>query len=195
VSGAHRGFAGLAAAAFLALLTTAAACGGKTPTNPRPTTTSTTLPPSRVTFFADPNPGSDVIALSLTESTATEFTLVLTATGVTDLYGYGVDVSFDPEVVAFGSAEAGTFLDGEGITVTTQVSENPDGTLVIGQTRVGANPGVSGDGTLLTLHFMSLAAGTSPFTIANASAFDSTGAALATQFFGGTATVPAQPTR
>jgi len=197
VSGARHSVAEITVtAALLALLTTLAACGGNSPTTPRPTTTTTTtLPPNRVTFVADANPGSDAIALSLADSSATEFTLALTAVGVTDLYGFAVDLTFDPAVVAFDSFEAGAFLDNPGGSVTTQVAENPAGTLVIGQTRVGAFPGVSGDGTLLTLHFTTLVAGTSPFAPANASAFDSTGAALSTQFYGGTATVPAQSTR
>jgi hypothetical protein len=169
------------------------ACGGSSPTTPTPTTT--TVPPPRVTFVADANPGTDVIALGLTTSTVTEFTLVLTATEVVDLYGYGVDLSFDPTLVEFDSAEAGAFLDGEDVTVTTQVVEGPVGTLVIGQSRVGAEPGVSGNGTLLTLNFKSVAAGSTTFTVANSGAFDSTGAPLETQFLGGTATVPAQPTR
>ncbi|MGD8817964.1 MAG: cohesin domain-containing protein [Acidobacteriota bacterium] len=182
-------------AALLLALTLPVACG-KSPTTPRPTTTTTTtLPPNKVTFIADANPGSDAIALSMTESTATEFTLVLTVVSVTDLYGYAVDINFDPEVVAFDSSEAGDFLEAPGATVSTQVTEQPPGTLVIGQTRVGPFDGVSGSGTLLTLKFRSLAAGTSPFTPANASAFDSTGSTLATQFFGGIATVPAQPMR
>lgn len=196
MSAARRDAAAIGALAALLLAVTMPVACGKSPTSPRPTTTTTTtLPPNKVTFVADANPGSDAIALSMTESTATEFTLVLTAVSVTDLYGYAVDISFDPTVVAFDSAEAGDFLEAPGSTVSTQVTEQPTGTLVIGQTRVGAFPGVSGSGTLLTLKFRSLAAGTSPFTTANASAFDSAGATLATQFFGGTATVPAQPMR
>lgn len=165
--------------------------GGKTPTAPRPTT-----PPPSVTFVADAaNPGADAIALSMTSSTADTFTLVLLAFEVTDLFGYGVDITFDPAIVMFDTATAATFLDGEGITVTTQITENPSGTLVIGQSRVGAVPGVSGSGTLLSLIFKSVAAGTSTFTTSKTGAFDSTGAAMTTQFFGGTATVPTPASR
>jgi hypothetical protein len=171
-----------------------AACGGSTPMRPT-TTTSTTMAPPRVTFVAEANSGDDIVTLGLSDSTATEFTLVLAAVGVTDLYGFAVDISFDPAVVMFDSAEAGEFLESVGTTVTTEVTEEPEGTLVIGQTRLGGQPGASGSGTLLTLNFKSVAAGTSAFTVANATAFDSTGAALATEFFGGTATVPAQTIR
>lgn len=149
-------------------------------------------PPPTVTFVAATNPGTDAIVLTLSSSTATEFALVLSAVDVTDLYGYGVDLDFDPAVVAFDTVEAGPFLDGEGVTVATQLIESSPGTLVIGHSRVGAVPGVSGSGALLTLNFKSVAAGTTTFATANGGAFDSTGATLATEFFGGTATVPAQ---
>ncbi len=167
-------------------------CSGSTPTTPRPPTTT---PPS-VTFVADAsNGGIDAIALSLTSSTAEAFTLALMASEVTDLFGYGVDITFDPAVVMFDTATMGTFLDGEGITVTTQVTEGPVGTLVIGQSRVGAVPGMSGSGTLVSLDFRSVAPGTSTLSTSNAGAFDSTGAAMTTEFFGGTATVPSTGTR
>ncbi len=173
-------------AVLLVLLALAGCGGGSTPTTPRPPT-----PPPNVTFTADAaNPGTDAIALGMTSSTADTFTLVLLATEVVDLFGYGVDITFDPAVVRFDTASGGPFLQAEGITVTTQVVENPSGTLVIGQSRVGAVAGVSGTDTLLTLNFTSVAAGTSPFTTSNASAFNSTGAAMTTQFFGGSATVP-----
>ncbi len=167
-------------------------CSGSTPTTPRPPTTTT---PS-VTFVADAsNGGIDAIALSLTSSTAEAFTLALMASEVTDLFGYGVDITFDPAVVMFDTATMGTFLDGEGITVTTQITEGPVGTLVIGQSRVGAVPGMSGSGTLVSLDFRSVAPGTSTLSTSNAGAFDSTGAAMTTEFFGGTATVPSTGTR
>jgi len=168
-------------------------CGGSTPTTPRPPTTP---PPPSVTFVADAsNGGIDAIALSLTSSTAEAFTLALMASEVTDLFGYGVDITFDPAVVMFDTATMGTFLDGEGITVTTQITEGPVGTLVIGQSRVGAVPGMSGSGTLVSLDFRSVAPGTSTLSTSNDGAFDSTGAAMTTEFFGGTATVPSTGTR
>jgi len=178
---------------FVALAVTVllSACGGSTPTTPnRPT------PPSSVTFVPDSsNPGTDAIALGLSSSTAATFTLVLRAADVTDLYGYGVDIIFDPAIIAFSSATAGTFFDGTDITVTTQVIEGPPGTLVIGQSRVGSVPGVSGGGTLVSLDFTSVAAGTTTLTTANAGAFDSTGAAMTTQFFAGTVRVPTVTSR
>lgn len=179
-------------AAVLALACIAAACGGSTPTNPTPRPPP---PPPTVRFVPEGNPGMDSIALGMSASTAETFTLVLRAAGVTDMYGYAVDLTYDPAIMMFDSAEPGTFLDGEGISVSTQVSEGPPGTLVIGQTRVGAVPGVSGGGLLLSLNFVSVAAGSTVVATANGGAVDSTGAALATRMFGGTVTVPAQTAR
>ncbi len=179
---------------FVALAVTVllSACGGSTPTTPNPPTP----PPSRVTFVPDSsNPGTDAIALGLSSSTAATFTLVLRAADVTDLYGYAVDIIFDPAIIAFSSATAGTFFDGTDVAVTTQVTEGPPGTLVIGQSRVGSVPGVSGGGTLVSLDFTSVAAGTTTLTTANAGAFDSTGAAMTTQFFAGTVRVPTVTSR
>ena len=174
--------------AVLVASTALAGCGGgNTPTTPSS---------PNVTFVADAaNPGTDAIALSMTSSTATTFTLALRASEVADLFGYGVDITFDPGVVMFETASAGTFLDGEGITVTTQVTEGPSGTLVIGQSRLGAVAGMSGSGTLLSLDLRAVAAGTSAVASSNADAFDSTGAVMTTQFFGGTATVPSTGSR
>ncbi len=178
--------------AVLVISTALPGCGGgTTPTTPRPPSR-----PLSVTFVAEAsNPGADAIALSMTSSTAATFTLVLLAAEVTDLFGYGVDITFDPTIVMFDTATAGTFLDGEGITLTTQISEGPSGTLVIGQSRVGAVVGMSGSGTLLSLVFNSVATGTSAFTTSKAGAFDSAGATMMTQFFGGTVTVPTTASR
>lgn len=169
-----------------------AACGGNTPATPSPPQPP---PPPQVRFAPMGNPGGDSIGLALSSATATEFTLTLNASAVTDLYGFAVDITFDPAVIMFESAEPGPFLRGEGVNLNTQIVEQPDGTLVIGQTRVGNAPGIDGSGTLLTLNFTSVAAGSTTLETANSGAFDSMGAALETTFFGGTATVPAQTDR
>lgn len=160
-------------------------CGGSSPTAPQPPPTPTTI-----TFNPTAVVGLDSIGLAFASSTATELTLSLRTNNVSDLFGYGVDLVFDPSIIAFDSAEAGTFLDGEGITVALQVVEPTPGTLVIGQTRVGAVAGASGSGVLLTLRFRAAGAGGTSLTTATAAAFASDGSQQTTSFFGGTVTVP-----
>ena len=93
-------------------------------------------------------------------------------------------------MVAFDSFEEGTLLNSDGATVNTLVSEPQSGTLVIGVTRVGAVPGITGSGTLIVLRFNAVAPGSTAVAADNSGAFDSSGMALGTQFFGGTLTVP-----
>ena len=187
---------GTTAAVFLLSLVVwlgSAACGNSSPTAPGPPLPP---PPAVITFTREsPAPGANVIDLDLMSSTAIEFTLTLDASLVTDLFGYGLDLVYDPQVIAFAGFEAGAFLDGEGITVTILVSEPQPGTVVIGGSRVGAVAGASGSGTLLLLRFTAVTAGKSTISIDNAGAFDNTGAEIALEFFGGEVNVPGTSTR
>jgi len=180
-----------AAGALLGALLAVAlpSCGGSSPTTPRPPPPPP--PPSnQITFSGSGAPAVDSVALTLQEATSNQVALALFVNNVNDLYGAGVDLTFDPAVVAFDSFEEGTLLNADGTAVNTQVSEPQEGTLVIGATRVGAVPGVTGSGTLIVLRFNAVTAGTTTVGTRNAGAFDSNGTALATQFFGGTITVP-----
>lgn len=161
-------------------------CGGSSPTAPPPPPG-----PPAITFSPEALGGADTIVLVFVSATATEVTLSLNASNVADLFGYGVDLVFDPEIIAFESAEAGNFLDAEGITVTLQVVEAVPGTLVIGQSRVGAVEGASGSGALVRLRFTAASNGTTDVNAANGSAFGSDGSQQTTTFFGGTLNVPA----
>ena len=161
-------------------------CGGSSPTTPTPPTP----PPTTMTFSGSGAPAVDSVALTLQGATSNQVTLALVVNNVNDLYGAGVDLTFDPAVVAFSSFEAGTLLNGDGAAVNTQVSEPQSGTLVIGVTRVGAVPGITGSGTLIVLRFNAVTPGSTAVATGNGGAFDSAGTALATQFFGGTLTVP-----
>ena len=160
-------------------------CGGSSPTTLTPTP-----PPTTITLSGGGAPAVDSVALTLQGATSDRIALALFVNNVNDLYGAGVDRTFDPAVVAFDSFEAGTLLNGDGAAVSTQVSEPQSGTLVIGVTRVGAVPGITGSGTLIVLRFNAVTPGSTAVATDNSGAFDSAGAALATQFFGGTLTVP-----
>ncbi len=173
-----------------ALSVAAIACGGgSSPVAPGPPPPP---PAPRVIFLADgSNPGLDAISLQAGTATAERFTLLLQADGVTDLYGYGIDIVFDPALVAFETATAGSYFDESGVSVTTQVVEGPPGTLVVGQSRVGDVSGVSGTGVMLSIDFLAVAPGTGIVSLENGGAFDATGGAASIDFYGGTVTVPA----
>jgi hypothetical protein len=166
------------------------ACGGSSPTAPRPPPEPT--PPPTVTFVSDnADATTNSIVLVMTATGTDSFTLTLTANSVTDLFGYALDIVFDPTAITLASSQFGAFLNAEGITVTSQMTQTTPGTLIVGQSRVGAVAGVTGSGALLTLDFTTIAAGSTTIAIENTGAVDSAGAALGTEFVGGTATVPA----
>ena len=177
----------IATSAMIGGLVMLGACGGSSPTTPRPPP-----PPPTISFISD-NPAAveNSIVLLITVTGTDSFTLTLTANSVTDLFGYALDIVFDTTMIALASSQFGFFLNGEGITVTSQMIQTTPGTLIIGQSRVGAVAAVTGSGALLSLNFTAIAAGPTTISIENAGAFDSMGAALNTEFVGGTATVPA----
>ena len=180
----------IATSAMIGGLVMSGACGGSSPTTPRPPTPPP--PPPMITFVSNnPAAGANSIVLVMTATGTDSFTLTLTANNVTDLFGYALDIIFDTTMIALASSQFGVFLNGEGITVTSQMIQTTPGTLIIGQSRVGAVAGVTGSGALLSLDFTAIATGPTTIAIENAGAFDSMGVALATEFVGGTATVPA----
>ena len=164
--------------------------GGSTPVSPRPPTTTIPSAPSITFVGEDERPAESAILLSMTAVGPDSFTLVLSASDVDDLYGYGLDLVYDPAIIAFEDFEPGTFFDGNDITVTTQVAEPTSGTLVIGQSRVGVVPGATGFGGMVMLRFTTVSFGSSPITLENTAAFDSTGAEQVIDFLGGTVNVP-----
>lgn len=177
--GASAGFAVL-------LLISLPSCGsGSGPTSPNPP-----QPPPGISFrvAVTPTP-TDSISLAFAGSTTESITLLLVANDVDSLYGYGLDLPFDPEVLSFAAFQQEGFLEGEGINVVTEVAENPTGRLIIGQTRVGEVQGVSGFGGLLSLTFNAVANGSTPTSPQAGAAFDAAGNQQTTLFLGGTVTV------
>jgi hypothetical protein len=71
-----------------------------------------------------------------------------------------LSLSFDPAVLAVEKVDAGDFLGGAGEARVMSDSGRP-GSLVIGASRLGQVPGVTGKGTLARITFRALAAGSS----------------------------------
>lgn len=121
----------------------------------------------QLTFVASPNPA---------QSGGTVDIGVLIS-GITDLYAYNFSITFDASLLQVTSIDTGSFLAAGGSTTgDTGTVDNSAGTISFAyNSLVGPVAGVSGSGTLLTLHLNAIAAGTSPlgFVAADTTFLDS----------------------
>lgn len=110
----------------------------------------------QVTFVATPNPAQQGSTLDIG---------VLIA-GVADLYAYNFSLTFDASLLQVTSIDTGSFLATGGTTTgDTGTVDNTAGTISFAyNSLIGAIPGVSGNGTLLTVHLSAIGTGTSPLT-------------------------------
>jgi general secretion pathway protein D len=116
---------------------------------------------------------------------------------VTDLFAYQFEITFDPGILQVGTASDGGFLtSGGGISVFggafTLVLDNTAGIITVLDALLGPAPpasGVSGAGTLATLVFTGLAAGTSGILFSSAILEDSFGVPIDAVLSAGQVTV------
>lgn len=168
------------------LLGGAAACGGGgggTPTRPPP--------PAGITFTPSGASGANSLALRRSpSSTNTVLALELVATDVDDLFGLSFDLDYPANLLDFESSDEGSFLSTSGTVATTlQVAESGSGTLVVGQSRLGAVGGVSGSGVLLVLQFRGVGNGSGMLAFDRNEAFDPRGATQPVAWGGGSVQV------
>lgn len=90
--------------------------------------------------------------------------------GVTDLYGYQLDIGFDPAILAVQGLTEGDFLADGGSTFWIEGALDSDAGLLAGTSSIliGAVPGVSGKGTLFSIRMRALAEGSSNLTASSA---------------------------
>jgi general secretion pathway protein D len=158
----------LAALAALVLLAACGGGGGGGPTQPPP-------PSSSLTFTPGGTAGGNVILLARTGPTGgSELHLAVEAREVNDLYGAAFDLGFPAAVLDFEGATVGELLSRDGFQVSLQVAEET-GNLIVGVSRLGAVPGVSGTGTLVTLRFRAIASGSGSLTFSRTQAVDADG--------------------
>jgi hypothetical protein len=188
--------------ALIGVLALGPACGGGgSPSEPPPvpttTPTPTPTPTPSPTPTPTPAPGITFIAVSTGPgivlgqggaTTATSLTVEVRAATVTALYGVAFDLDYPPGVVRYQSSAAGEFL-GNSSQVTAPVVETVPGHLVVGVSRLGTLPGVSGSGVLLRLVFTPVANGGGAVTFSRNSAFANDGSALTMPWAAGTVTV------
>jgi len=93
---------------------------------------------------------------SLTIGQNQQFTVDVAVDNMTDLFGLGFDLLFDPSLVQFISATDGGFLS-QGASAPILTAVNPPGDLIFSQARMGAYSGaVSGSGLIAHLNFQTL---------------------------------------
>jgi len=85
------------------------------------------------------------------------FTVELKATSITDLKGYSVTLSYDPALLSLQEVTEGPFFSTKGKTFFYSKEEN--GTILIDCALLGPELSFSGEGTLATLSFTCLKAG------------------------------------
>ncbi|MBI5754652.1 lamin tail domain-containing protein [Candidatus Peregrinibacteria bacterium] len=103
---------------------------------------------------------SSVVSLAVDNATPSEgdsVTVSISVKDAVDLFAYGVDLAYDPEVLDFVSAEKGSFLNESG-QVDTAFEEGLEndvaGKLIVGEARtMQQKVGVTGEGKLLKAVF------------------------------------------
>lgn len=121
-------------------------------------------------------------------------TISVEVDSVTDLYSYGVDVSYDPGVLTFVSASEGSFLNADSTATAFNASleGGTEGTVVVGNARLLNPPsGIDGSGKLFDLTFDvdSAASGSSAITFGAESFLADSSADILTQFNDGSVNV------
>ncbi len=119
----------------------------------------------------------------------------LLVSGVSDLYAYQLSFSFDPTLLQVGSVTEGAFLGTGGTTTWFEgATDNTAGTVsFIINSLNGLIPGVNGGGVLATIHFDSVAIGTSNISFSDTTLLDSALNTIAAQSVAGSITVSAVP--
>jgi cohesin domain-containing protein/PEP-CTERM motif-containing protein len=147
-----------------------------------------------IVLFSPTRTCADAILSVQTPSTVSQgstFAVGVNISGVTNLYDFQFDLSFNPAVLHATNVLEGTFLSGGGSTFFIPGTiDNTTGNVTFDvDTLLGPVPGVSGNGTLALFDFTALASGTSGFTISNMLLQDSTGAILNSTTTGGSVAV------
>ena len=94
---------------------------------------------------------------NLTLTPSQDFTVELKTTSITNLKGYSVTLSYDPTLISLKEVTEGPFFSEKGKTFFYSKEDN--GTILIDNVLLGTDLSISGEGTLATLSFTCLKAG------------------------------------
>ena len=138
---------------------------------------------------------ADSVALSIsslqTVSQGESFAADLNISGVTDLYGFQLDLSFDPTLLQATDVLEGSFLPSGGDTffIPGTIDNNAGSVAFNADTLLSAISGVNGGGTLLQFDFIATGVGTSFLNSGNVLLLDSSGNEIASSITDGSVTV------
>jgi hypothetical protein len=125
------------------------------------------------------------------------FDVYINITGASNLYGWQLDVSFDPSVLSALSTTEGTFLSNGGFSTFFIGGTLDNATGLVGNmadTRRGPVLGANGDGLLARISFQAVGLGTGSLTFGNVLLGDPSAQPLALgSLTGATVTVQAVP--
>jgi len=132
---------------------------------PNPPVTPPTALPGMASFGFDPP--------SVTQRTGSTFAINVVLNGAQNAYSVPLQLSYDPKILQVVNVSNGNLLsqDGQAVALVHR-DDDATGTLQITATRPPGAPGVSGQGTVVTLTFVAKAAGQATLTIARGGARD-----------------------
>ena len=93
-----------------------------------------------------------------------DFTVELKTVSIADLKGYSVTLSYNPALLSLKEVIEGPFLSAKGKTFFYKRVDDTKGTILIDCAVLGPELSVSGGGSLATLSFTSLKAGSTSIT-------------------------------
>ena len=94
---------------------------------------------------------------NLTITPSQDFTVELKVTSITNLKGYSITLSYDSTLLSLKEVTEGSFFSSKGKTFFYTKEDN--GTILIDNALLGTDLSISGEGTLATLSFTCLKAG------------------------------------
>lgn len=124
--------------------------------------------------------GSAGVVLSINPAVASvlsgsDVTLSVDISGVSDLYAWQFDLTFDPAILQVQSQTEGDFLSSAGPTFFISGFLDTGSITNIADALEGSGPGADGSGTLLNLNLLGLGIGTSALSVSNVFLLDSLG--------------------
>ena len=107
-------------------------------------------------------PSSPTIGLGNAES------IDVNVSGLSDLYAFQFDLSFNPSVLAFVSITEGDLFNNVGVSFIPGTIDNTVGTIsFIADSLSGPGPGISSNGTLAQIAMTAIGVGSSDINLAN----------------------------